>query len=63
MILLMNTRLHFVRPQLADMRPILRLRSGKPWRPQPGLFIAGIVLGWLLHSAFLHLTQIQPTIP
>jgi hypothetical protein len=49
--------------KLADMRPITRLRSGLPWRPQPGLLIAGIILGWLLHSAFQHLTQIQTTIP
>jgi hypothetical protein len=45
------------------MRPILRLRSGKPWMPKPGFFIAGIILGWLLHSAFQHLTQIQTAIP
>ncbi len=49
--------------RLADMRPITRLRSGKPWMPQPSFFIAGIILGWLLHSAFQHLTQIQTTIP
>ena len=49
--------------RLADMRPITRLRSGPPWRPQPGLLIAGIILGWLLHSAFQHFTQIQTTIP
>ena len=45
------------------MRPIARLRSGKPWMPKPGFFIAGIILGWLLHSAFQHLTQIQTAIP
>jgi hypothetical protein len=45
------------------MRLVTRLRSGKPWMPQPGLLIAGIILGWLLHSAFQHLTQIQTTIP
>ncbi len=44
------------------MPPITRLRSGKPWMPKPGFFIAGIILGWLLHSAFQHLTQIQTTI-
>jgi hypothetical protein len=59
----MNTHHHPTHPQLSDVRPLMRLRSGKPWRPQPGLFIAGIALGWLLHSAFQHLTQIQNTIP
>ncbi len=49
-------------PQLADIPPITRLRSGKPRMPQPGFFIAGIILGWLLHSAFQHLTQIQTAI-
>jgi hypothetical protein len=44
------------------MRPITRLRSGKPWMPQPSFFIAGIILGWLLHSASQHLTQIQTAI-
>jgi hypothetical protein len=61
--MLMNTHIHSIHPQLADMRPILRLRSGKPWMPKPGFFIAGIILGWLLHSAFQHLTQIQTAIP
>ena len=45
------------------MQPITRLRSGKPLMQQPGRVIAGIILGWLLHSAFHHLTQIQTTIP
>jgi len=63
MTLPMNTHPHSSHPQLADMRPITRLRSGKPWMPKQGFFIAGIILGWLLHSAFQHLTQIKTTIP
>ena len=59
----MNTHIHSSHPQFADMRPITRLRSGKPRMPKPGFFIAGIILGWLLHSAFQHLTQIQTAIP
>jgi hypothetical protein len=61
--MLMNTHIHSSHPQLADMRPITRLRSGKPFMQQPGRLIAGIILGWLLHSAFQHLTQIQTAIP
>jgi hypothetical protein len=63
MTLLMNTRPHSIHPQLADMRPIARLRSGKLLMQQPCRLIAGIILGWLLHSAFQHLTQIQTAIP
>ena len=48
--MLMNTHINSSHPQLADMRPITRLRSGKPRMPKPGFFIAGIILGWLLHS-------------
>jgi hypothetical protein len=59
----MTPKIHPCYPQLANLRPTLRLRFGKPWRPQPGLFIAGIVLGWILHSAFQHLTQTQTIIP
>jgi len=55
---------HIINPQLADSsRPLLRLRSPKHAKPNSSLLLVGIAIGWLLHSAFHHLTQIQTVIP
>jgi hypothetical protein len=55
---------NIINPQLADSsRPLLRLRSPNHSKPSSSLLLVGIAIGWLLHSAFHHLTQIQTVIP
>jgi len=49
---------HILSPQPADLSSaLLRLRSPNHGKPGTALLLSGISIGWLLHIAFLHLTQ------